>query len=109
LEPKRLRVQEGKDQVFFLLDAQQRYATAESGFYRAIVDYNQALLNLSWTSGQLLNRYNVHVEEGDWEEGLIGVAQDKADRFIPGDTLSTAIDPVSAGEFNQDGAGTIIQ
>ncbi len=104
LEPKRLRVQEGKDQVFFLLDAQQRYATAESTFYRAIVDYNQALMNLSWTSGQLLNRYNVVVEEGEWDGGLVGVAQDKAARFsTDGGTPTTCPAPVSQGTFPQSG------
>lgn len=67
LEPKRKRVEEGQDQVFFLLDAQSRTATAESAVHRAVADYNQALLNYTFVSGDLLSQYNIRLTEGPWD------------------------------------------
>jgi outer membrane protein TolC len=103
LEPKRLRVEEGKDQVFFLLDAQQRYATAESAFYRAIVDYNQALLNFTYNCDGLLSRYNVRMDEADWDGSLQMIAQGKAGRFVNNGWGSDGRDlsPLSAGVYDQ--------
>ncbi|MEZ6094768.1 MAG: TolC family protein [Pirellulaceae bacterium] len=110
LEPKRLRVEEGKDQVFFLLDAQQRFANSESAFYRAIVDYNRALLNYSYVSGNLLGRYNVQLEEGDWDSGLQMIAHNKADRFVTNGWGSNARDlpPVTEGPYQQLNANTTV-
>ncbi len=59
LEPKRKRVDEGQDQVFFLLDAEQRAANAESAVFRSIADYNQALVRFTLATGGLLSRYNI--------------------------------------------------
>lgn len=102
LEPKKLRVQEGKDQVFFLLDAQQRYANAESGFYRAVVDYNQALLNLAWTSGQLLDRYQIQLEESEWNPDLVGIAAANSGKLQSmGGSATSCPAPVSAGPIPQ--------
>ena len=104
LEPKKLRVDEGKDQVFFLLDAQQRMAIAESGFYRAIVDYNVALMNMTQTTGGLLDRYNIYLEEGDWDEGLQLISQRKANRVVEKGSNEGQRDmtPVSNGPFTQN-------
>ena len=103
LEPKRKRVNEGQDQVFFLLDVQQRAATAESAVHRAIADYNQALLNYTFTSGSLLSRYNIRLSEGQWSSHAQANAVRKAKRFekrgpnhCDNDTC-----PVSAGGYNQ--------
>lgn len=68
LDPRRRRVQEGQDPVFFLLDAEQRAATAESQVHRAVVDYNLALLNFSFVSDDVLRRYGVVLSEGAWSE-----------------------------------------
>ena len=66
-QPKLLRWREGEEQIFFLLDVQQRAATQESQLDRAIVDYNLALLNFSLTSGTLLEQYNISLTEAEWD------------------------------------------
>jgi outer membrane protein TolC len=80
LEPKRKRVEEGQDQVFFLLDAQSRTATAESAVHRAVADYNQALLNYTYTAGDLLSHYNIRLTEGPWDSYSNDRAYEKAQR-----------------------------
>ncbi len=80
LEPKRQRVEEGQDQVFFLLDAQSRTATAESAVHRAVADYNQALLNYTYVSGDLLSQYNIRLTEGPWDSYANDRAYEKAQR-----------------------------
>jgi len=80
LEPKRKRVEEGQDQVFFLLDAQSRTANAESAVHRAVADYNQALLNYTYTSGDLLSQYNIRLTEGPWDNYSNDRAYEKAQR-----------------------------
>lgn len=103
LEPKRLRVEEGKDQVFFLLDAQQRTATAESGFYRAVIDYNLALTDLTWTTGDMLRQYHVVVEEAAWSGDAQTLAETKTARFeLQGDDQPMVCPPnVSEGPWGQ--------
>jgi len=80
LQPKRKRVEEGQDQVFFLLDAQSRTATAESAVHRAVADYNQALLNYTYVSGDLLAQYNIRLTEGPWDDYAYDNAHEKAQR-----------------------------
>lgn len=64
----RFKAGAGDEDIFFLLDAQQRAATVESTFIRALVDYNLALLEISYEGGRLLERYNVQLAEGPWSE-----------------------------------------
>jgi len=106
LEPKRKRVSEGQDQVFFLLDAEQRAATAESAVHRAVTDYNQALLNYAYTSGTLLSRYNIQLSEGQWSQHAQSNAVRKAKRIAKRGPNLHDIDtcPVSAGAYNQTAA-----
>lgn len=104
LEPKRRRVEEGQDQVFFLLDAQQRTATAESSVHRAVADYNQALLNYVYTSGAMLSRYNVRLTEGQWSQWAEDRSLVKSGyrENQPKVACLNDICPVSNGAFNQD-------
>ena len=81
IEPKRKRVDEGQDQVFFLLDAEQRLATAESGVHRAITDYNLALSNYELITGGMLSRFNIHLTEGESSEEAQAAKQRKAGHF----------------------------
>jgi outer membrane protein TolC len=102
LEPKRKRVEEGQEQVFFLLDAEQRAATAESAVYRSIADYNQALVRFTLASGGLLSRYNITLAEGPWSNEAEQQAIRKAKRFVSsGQAVGRDVSPVSVGEFNQ--------
>ena len=49
-----------------LLDAQRRRAEAESGYYRAIVDYNRSISQLHFRKGSLLEYNGVFLAEGPW-------------------------------------------
>lgn len=51
------------DQV---LDALQRLATAETNYYRAVVDYNLSITALHYRKGSLLEYNNVGLTEGPW-------------------------------------------
>ena len=103
LEPKRKRVEEGQDQVFFLLDAQQRTATAESAVHRAVADYNQALANFAFTSGGMLSRFNINLTEGPWNQTARANAVDKAQRWQnqAKENFANDIPPVSSGPVLQ--------
>ena len=103
LEPKRKRVEEGQDQVFFLLDAQSRTATAESAVHRAVADYNQALLNYTFVSGDLLSRYNIRLTEGAWDSYSNDRAVEKAQRQKNRPAVKALKDlpAVSNGAFSQ--------
>ena len=81
IEPKRKRVEEGQDQVFFLLDAEQRLATSESSVHRAITDYNLALSNYELVTGGMLRRFNIHLTEGESSDGAKAASQRKASHF----------------------------
>ena len=81
IEPKRQRVEEGQDQVFFLLDAEQRLATSESSVHRAITDYNLALSNYELVTGGMLRRFNIHLTEGESSDGAKAASQRKASHF----------------------------
>jgi len=103
LEPKRKRVEEGQDQVFFLLDAQQRAATAESDVHRSISDYNRALMQYAYTTGSLLSRYNIYLTEGPWCEDAQRQAEINATRLRSGKLNTEWLDtcPVSYGPYEQ--------
>ncbi len=103
LEPKQKRVEEGQDQVFFLLDAQQRAATAESDVHRSISDYNRALMQYAYTTGSLLSRYNIYLTEGPWCEDAQRQAEINATRLRSGKLNTEWLDtcPVSYGPYEQ--------
>ena len=103
LEPKKKRVEEGQDQVFFLLDAQQRAATAESDVHRSISDYNRALMQYAFTTGSLLARYNIYLTEGPWCEDAQCQAEVNATRLRSGKLNTEWLDtcPVSYGPYEQ--------
>ena len=86
LEPKQKRADAGQDQIFFLLDAQQRAATAESAIHRSIADYNRALASYSFTTGGLLDRFGIVLTEGPWSEAAQNNAVEKAPRFVSRNT-----------------------
>lgn len=67
LEREKADAFENED-YFFLREALQRAANTRSLFVRAIADYNIALVNVAYESGQLLQRYNIQVAEGPWVE-----------------------------------------
>lgn len=50
------------------LDAQRRFADAESLYYRALAEYMVAIKNVHLEKGSLLSYNDVHLAEGDWPE-----------------------------------------
>jgi outer membrane protein TolC len=56
------------DRVTFdlLLDAQRRRAEAESAYYRSLIDYNKAIMNVHYRKGSLLDYSGVYLAEGPW-------------------------------------------
>ncbi len=63
-------IQAAYDQGTVTLDlvllAQQRLAEAESQYYRALVDYNEAIMNVHYRKGSLLEYDGVYLSEGPW-------------------------------------------
>jgi Outer membrane efflux protein len=49
-----------------LLDAQRRRAEAESAYYRSLIDYNKAIMNVHYRKGSLLDYDGVYLAEGPW-------------------------------------------
>ena len=49
-----------------LLDAQRRRSEAESAYYRSLVDYNKAIMNVHSRKGSLLDYDGVYLAEGEW-------------------------------------------
>ncbi|MEX0611725.1 MAG: TolC family protein, partial [Pirellulales bacterium] len=49
-----------------LLDAQRRRAEAESAYYRSLIDYNRAIMNVHYRKGSLLEYDGVYLAEGAW-------------------------------------------
>lgn len=49
-----------------LLDAQRRRAEAESAYFRSLVDYNLAILEVHYRKGSLLDFNGVYLAEGPW-------------------------------------------
>ncbi|MEM7453786.1 MAG: TolC family protein [Planctomycetota bacterium] len=108
MEPKRQRVLEGQDQVFFLLDAQQRFASAESAVHRAIADYNRSLMEYDYATGTLLSRYGIVITEGPWTDEARIKARENACRFEYGGPAPCVDNfPLSAGTYMQDAPGPI--
>ena len=102
LVPKQERFAGGEDQIFFLLDVQQRLATVESGLHRALVDYNIALLEYARTTGSLLSRYNIGLSEGSWSEDAVAKARVNAARLETGETYGgSGYDQLSIGAYDQ--------
>lgn len=56
----------GRVTLDLLLDAQRRRADAESLYYRALVDYNRAIMRVHLRKGSLLEYNGVYLAEGPW-------------------------------------------
>ena len=99
LVPKRKRVDAGQDEVFFLLDTQQRATSAASAVHRAIANYNLALIEYDFTCGRLLERHGITLEEGPWDDASLANSVRRAPHFRSRGPNVTDRDlqPISAG------------
>jgi len=75
LEPRVLT----EDNVDVILRAYERRAAAELDYYRSLVEYNQALVDLQWRKGAILDYNNVNLMEGGWAPEAYDDAQHHAD------------------------------
>ena len=62
-------LEEGQITLDELLRAQARRGDAESAYFTAVVSYNQAIINLQYRKGTLLEYDNVLLAEGAWSPG----------------------------------------
>lgn len=56
----------GKTTLYEVLQAQQQLANAETSYYRMVIDYNLAIVNLNYRKGSLLEYNGVTLAEGPW-------------------------------------------
>ncbi|MCO6455262.1 MAG: TolC family protein, partial [Pirellulaceae bacterium] len=103
LQAERDRNEKGRARLDLVLDAQRQAVLAESEFYRAIVDYNVALLNMHWARGTLLDSHRVHLAEGPWSPEAHASAAKQSRRFRPREIGQCYDRPedVSRGEYPQ--------
>jgi hypothetical protein len=87
-----------------LLDAQRRLADAETNFYRALVDYNRAIMEVHFRKGSLLEYNNVYLAEGPWPCKAYFDAQRRARARDAGHYMNygfTKPHAISRGEYEQ--------
>lgn len=91
----------------FVLDAQARATEADSAYYRALVDYAQAVAGLHRARGTLLEYYEVCLAEGPWRPEAYLSAMKQARRFAPKLLNYTFVSPppVTLQPRPQPGAG----
>ncbi len=106
LEPRRKRVEAGEDDVFFLLEAQQRASNIESILHRAIVDYNLSLLNFAYQEGNLLSQFNIDLLEEAWCDPAQAAAANHDRRIYSNKSIAPPqqMGPLTDGPFPQHSA-----
>ena len=103
LRAERLRNERGQTDLDLVLSAQQQAVAAESEYYRALVDYNLALVDVHYARGTLLDYLDVSLAEGPWIDEAHCTAPRIARRFRPKhiDYCMTVPSRVSVGEYPQ--------
>jgi hypothetical protein len=62
-----LKVQRGTETIEEYLRSVASYAEAEIAYYRSLVSYSQAVTNLQFRQGTLLQHNSITLAEGEWE------------------------------------------
>ncbi|HUG69147.1 MAG TPA: TolC family protein [Pirellulaceae bacterium] len=103
LHAERLRNERGQTDLDLVLSAQRQAVEAESNYYRALVDYNVALVDVHFARGTLLDYLDVSLAEGAWSDQAHRTAPRVASRFRPKhiDYCMTSPPRVSVGEYPQ--------
>jgi hypothetical protein len=102
----------GRVTLDLLLDAQRRRAEAESLYYRALVDYNRAIMRVHYRKGSLLEYNGVYLAEGPWPgkasfDALRRARQRDASTYL--DYGFTRPDVISHGPYDQfSGQGELV-
>ncbi len=66
-----------KSPVNLVLEAQRRYSSAKTSYYKAIIDYNFSVRNVQYEKGTYLEYCGVQLSEGAWSQA----AQNHAAQF----------------------------
>ena len=92
----------GSEPIEFLVDAQQNTATADSDYYRSLVDYNLAVSDLHYARGTYLDYMGVRLSEGPWTPDAYPSYRKEFRRFKPRlNYCRMEPGPVSAGVYSQ--------
>jgi len=103
LRAERLRNERGQTDLDLVLSAQRQAVDAESEYYRALIEYNQALVDVHFARGTLLDYLDVSLAEGAWIDEAHRTAPRVASRFRRKhiDYCMTSPPRVSLGEYPQ--------
>lgn len=102
----------GRVTLDLLLEAQRFRAEAESQYYRALVDYNRAIMRVHYRKGSLLEYNGVYLAEGPWPgkayfDALRRARQRDASTYL--DYGFTRPDVISHGPYDQfSGQGELV-
>ena len=81
LQAERLRNERGQTDLDLVLSAQRQAVQSESDYYRALIDYNVALVDVHYARGTLLDYLDVSLTEGPWIDHAHCTAPRVASRF----------------------------
>lgn len=103
LNAEQKRNERGQTDLDLVLDAQRQAVTSESDYFRALTDYNLALLDVHRARGTLLDYHDVSLAEGPWLHDAHHSADKQARRFRHKHVNYAMITPpgVSLGEYPQ--------
>ena len=82
LESERNKNDKGTADLDLVLDAQRQAVDAESGYYRALVDYNLAMMNVFLTRGTLLEHHRIKLAESTWSDAAQASAARLSRRLV---------------------------
>lgn len=111
LKSERDKNDKGLADLDLVLDAQRQAVDAESGYYRALVDYNLAILNVFYSRGTLLEHHRIALAESAWSDAAQASAQKLARKLVErrlnfAMTRPPRLTADSAAEINSTGKGT---
>jgi outer membrane protein TolC len=103
LSAEQKRNERGQTDLDLVLSAQRQAVDAESNYFRALTDYNLALIEVHRARGTLLDYHGVRLAEGPWVHDAHRSAAKQARRFRYKHFNYAMITPptVSLGEFPQ--------
>lgn len=103
LRAERTRNERGQTDLDLVLSAQRQAVESESNYYRALVDYNVAMVDVHFARGTLLDYLDVSMAEGPWIDEAHDTAPRIASRFRQKhfNYCLTSPPQVSVGEYPQ--------
>ncbi len=97
-----VKYQAGESLLEFVIDAQRRATEASSIYYRSLVEYSLAIMNVHLARGTLLDFNNVYLTEGRWSAWAHRSAGKQASRFRQSLNYSYTLPAnVSRGPYDQ--------